>query len=155
MKFGKKLAKCIDESLIEWKDYFVDYKRLKKLIKKLKKLANIERGDSTSSPQRIHNEQELQAKNYAFIEELKKEIAKVRKFYEEREIEYRALYDQIISAVQLLAQTEIQRFSNGGGISQESWNNIFQMQKQIVNIHYKLVSIENFILMFLQNLLNL
>jgi SPX domain protein involved in polyphosphate accumulation len=70
MKFGKRLKSQIEESLPEWRDNFLSYKDLKKLL----------RGISADNPS-------LQAEA-VFIQLLNMEIEKFNAFFLEQEEEF-------------------------------------------------------------------
>lgn len=67
MKFGKRLKRQIEETLPEWRDKFLSYKELKKLVRQI-----------SAAPASFEAEAE-------FVSLLNAELAKLNNFFEEQE----------------------------------------------------------------------
>lgn len=67
MKFGKRLKRQIEDTLPEWRDKFLSYKELKKLVRQI-----------SAAPASFEAEAE-------FVSLLDAELAKLNSFFEEQE----------------------------------------------------------------------
>jgi SPX domain protein involved in polyphosphate accumulation len=76
MKFGKRLKKQVAESLPEWRDKFLAYKRLKRLV-------SATASSSSSSPRRRGSAAEA-----AFLRLLDAEVDRFNAFFLEREEDF-------------------------------------------------------------------
>ncbi|THU74238.1 hypothetical protein C4D60_Mb04t31270 [Musa balbisiana] len=124
MKFGKRLKKQVEESLPEWRDKFLSYKDLKKLV----------RLTSAAQPcSRVEAE---------FVQMLNAEIDKFNAFFVEQEedfiIRQRELQDRIKRVME----------DDGTGGSQpsemEHAKEMSRIRKDIVNFHGEMVLLENY-----------
>jgi SPX domain protein involved in polyphosphate accumulation len=80
MKFGKRLKKQVEESLPEWRDKFLAYKRLKRLVRLVSATAS---SSSSSSPRRRGSAAEA-----AFLRLLDAEVDRFNAFFLEREEDF-------------------------------------------------------------------
>lgn len=80
MKFGKRLKKQVEESLPEWRDKFLAYKRLKRLVRLVSATAS---SSSSSSPRRRGSAAEA-----AFVRLLEAEVDRFNAFFLEREEDF-------------------------------------------------------------------
>ncbi|CAL9077259.1 SPX domain-containing protein 3-like [Musa acuminata AAA Group] len=124
MKFGKRLKKQVEESLPEWRDKFLSYKDLKKLV----------RLTSAAQPcSRVEAE---------FVQMLNAEIDKFNAFFVEQEEEF------IIRQRELQERIKRVMGDDGTGGSQpsemEHAKEMSRIRKDIVNFHGEMVLLENY-----------
>ncbi|KAF2759609.1 SPX-domain-containing protein [Pseudovirgaria hyperparasitica] len=87
MKFGKHIQKR-QLDIPEYAASFVDYKALKKLIKKLSATPIIQpQHESIATPEILDAQASLQANKATFFFRLERELEKVNKFYLQKEAE--------------------------------------------------------------------
>jgi len=79
MKFGKRLKKQVEESLPEWRDKFLAYKRLKRLVRLVS-------AAGSSSPRR--RRRGSAAEEAAFVRLLDAEVDRFNAFFLEREEDF-------------------------------------------------------------------
>ncbi|ONK75090.1 uncharacterized protein A4U43_C03F13210 [Asparagus officinalis] len=115
MKFGKRLKKQIEETLPQWRDKFLSYKELKKLVRQI-----------SAAPASAEAEAE-------FVRLLDEELDKLNSFFEEQEEEF------IIKQKEL--QERIQRVING---SMEEEEEMAVIRKELVDFHGEMVLLENY-----------
>ncbi|WOL09387.1 SPX domain-containing protein 5 [Canna indica] len=118
MKFGKRLKKHIEETLPEWRDKFLSYKDLKKLVRLI----------SSGQPSSV-----VEA---AFIQLLDAEIDKFNAFFVEQEEEF------IIRQKEL--QERIKRVMESQPSEAEYAKEMSKISKDIVNFHGEMVLLENY-----------
>ncbi|CAL9088711.1 unnamed protein product [Musa textilis] len=124
MKFGKRLKKQVEESLPEWRDQFLCYKDLKKLV----------RLTSAAQPcSRVEAE---------FVQMLNAEIDKFNAFFVEQEEDF------IIRQRELQERIKRVMEDDGTGGSQpseiEHAEEMSRIRKDIVNFHGEMVLLENY-----------
>nr|XP_009398179.1 PREDICTED: SPX domain-containing protein 3-like isoform X2 [Musa acuminata subsp. malaccensis] len=124
MKFGKRLKKQVEESLPEWRDKFLSYKDLKKLV----------RLTSAAQPcSRVEAE---------FVQMLNAEIDKFNAFFVEQEEDF------IIRQRELQERIKRVMEDDGTGGSQpsemEHAKEMSRIRKDIVNFHGEMVLLENY-----------
>ncbi|XP_057818832.1 SPX domain-containing protein 1 [Cryptomeria japonica] len=158
MKFGKNLQRLIEEALPEWRDKFIAYKRLKKLLKVIapkaqdegisqvpRKRQRIEtQGESHSSTSRSSDgldltflKYKLTAEEVDFIQLLYPELEKFNHFFMEKEEEY------IIHQKEL--QDRIERVKDTYGLSPAKFRQeMMSVRKDFVNFHGEMVLLENY-----------
>ncbi|XP_058107897.1 SPX domain-containing protein 3 [Magnolia sinica] len=124
MKFGKRLKRQIEETLPEWRDKFLDYKELKKLIRLI----------SSASPSQMAEAE--------FIYLLNAEINKFNAFFMEQEedfiIRQKELQERIQSVVATLGPTSIRP------LDADYREEMRKIRKDIVNFHGEMVLLENY-----------
>ncbi|KAJ3673198.1 hypothetical protein LUZ60_006572 [Juncus effusus] len=124
MKFGKRLKKQIEESLPEWRENFLSYKDLKKLVRNI-------------SPENPLPEAEME-----FINFLNLEIDKFNLFFLEQEEEFVIRQKEL----QERMKDAIETFGPGGThpSEREYIAEISFMHKDIVNFHGEMVLLLNY-----------
>ncbi|XP_072982369.1 SPX domain-containing protein 5 isoform X2 [Typha latifolia] len=119
MKFGKRLKRQIEESLPEWRDKFLSYKDLKKLVRLI--------STTDASPQAEGE----------FVSLLDAEVEKFNAFFMEQEEEFvirqRELQERIRRAAESLRPSEAGYAAEMGRI-----------RKDIVNFHGEMVLLVNY-----------
>ncbi|KAH7692522.1 SPX domain-containing protein [Dioscorea alata] len=131
MKFGKDFRNHLQETLPEWRDKYLGYKPLKKLIK------NFPRSGAAEVP--------LAAGGWISLEEwfvriLDEELEKINDFYVDKEEDF------IIRLQELKERIERVKANNNGVISQTSKfsEEILQIRKDFVTIHGHMVLLKNY-----------
>ncbi|CAM8969321.1 unnamed protein product [Rhodiola kirilowii] len=131
MKFGKSLSEQIDDALPEWKDKFLSYKRLKKILNLIHPInpsttTNNQIGQSKSMLLLTSRRQQMQMH---FIRLLERELHKLNCFFLEKEEDF------IIRLKEMQA-----RVAN----AKDCTNEIIKISKQIVDFHGEIVLLGNY-----------
>ncbi|XP_071722580.1 SPX domain-containing protein 3-like, partial [Rutidosis leptorrhynchoides] len=129
MKFGKRLKQQIQETLPEWRDKFLSYKELKKLVR-LISLAPL-----------LMNQYGTKAES-EFVELLNNEIDKFNAFFVEQEedfiIRHRELQCRIMKVIEKWGP-------NGSQPSSVVYKEeMVKIRKAIVNFHGEMVLLESY-----------
>ncbi|KAJ4750425.1 SPX domain-containing protein 3 [Rhynchospora pubera] len=119
MKFGKRLKKQIDDTIPEWKDKFLSYKNLKKLVRFI----------SAAHPSTKAEAQ--------FVELLNSEIEKFNSFFIEQEEEFIIRQRELQDRIEKLGE----RFEPSDA---EYAAEMAQTRKDIVNFHGEMVLLINY-----------
>ncbi|KAJ4767719.1 SPX domain-containing protein 3 [Rhynchospora pubera] len=119
MKFGKRLKKQIDDTIPEWKDKFLSYKDLKKLVRFI----------SAAHPSTKAEAQ--------FVELLNSEIEKFNSFFIEQEEEFIIRQRELQDRIEKLGE----RFEPSDA---EYAAEMAQTRKDIVNFHGEMVLLINY-----------
>ncbi|XP_008802486.2 SPX domain-containing protein 5 [Phoenix dactylifera] len=124
MKFGKRLKQQIEETLPEWRDKFLSYKDLKKLVRLI----------SSTNPS---TEAEM-----AFTDLLDAEIDKFNAFFVEQEEEFIIRQRELQERIKRVIET----FGPGGSQPSETEYaaEMGRIRKDIVNFHGEMVLLENY-----------
>ncbi|GLJ06997.1 hypothetical protein SUGI_0055020 [Cryptomeria japonica] len=147
MKFGKRLKVQIEQTLPEWRNKFVSYKELKKLVK----LTAGEEKRNSKRPRLEHNDHDpghgkwemtRSAEESEFVQLLNAEIEKFNSFFVEQEEEYiirqKELHDRI-------DKLKTKTGPNGEPLSEkEHEEEMIKLRKDIVNFHGEMVLLENY-----------
>eukprot|EP00250_Pteridium_aquilinum_P022706 c25589_g1_i1 orf=594-1565(+) len=161
MKFRKRLQRLLDDSLLEWRDKFIAYKRLKQSLKLIDPgvASNplcfsqcgcdaSDCGSTTSSPCTIilsncSQEQllslfcrSLARAEADFIWLLKSELEKINSFFVEKEEDFVIRWPETKGKFEKLQET--------CGDNLELSQDIVEIRKEIVNIHGEMVLLENY-----------
>ncbi|XP_062229170.1 SPX domain-containing protein 1-like isoform X1 [Phragmites australis] len=134
MKFGKSLSGQIVETLPEWRDKFLSYKDLKKLLKLIGAGGRAER--QPKRPRREDAGEDASAaamtpEEADFMRLLEAELDKFNSFFVEKEEEY------------IIRQKELQdRVARAAG--RESKEELMRVRKEIVDFHGEMVLLENY-----------
>ncbi|KAH7280359.1 hypothetical protein KP509_37G063600 [Ceratopteris richardii] len=157
MKFGKRLQCLVDDSLPEWRDKFISYKRLKKALNLIIPRDDIplsfslcegdhictRHGCKWSSEQLPTLEhlgslfcRRLASAEESFMALLFAEIEKVNAFFIEKEEEFVIRFQETKGKLEKLQEM----WGNNLELSQET----IEVQKAIVNIHGEMVLLENY-----------
>uniref|UniRef100_A0A0E0M796 SPX domain-containing protein n=1 Tax=Oryza punctata TaxID=4537 RepID=A0A0E0M796_ORYPU len=125
MKFGKRLKKQVEESLPEWRDKFLAYKRLKKLVRLVSSSSgNGGRGEA------------------AFVRLLDGEVDRINAFFLEQEEEFVIRQRELQETVEKAAGG-----SGGGGGRRPAADAAAEMRrvrKEIVDFHGEMVLLLNY-----------
>ncbi|GJM84484.1 hypothetical protein PR202_ga00160 [Eleusine coracana subsp. coracana] len=121
MKFGKRLKKQVEESLPEWRDKFLAYKRLKRLVRLI--------SGGNLSPRRATAEA-------AFVRVLDGEVERFNAFFLEQEEEF------------VIRQRELQEMVKKVAAGEEAWPSgaaeMRRVRKEIVDLHGEMVLLLNY-----------
>ncbi|XP_062229171.1 SPX domain-containing protein 1-like isoform X2 [Phragmites australis] len=134
MKFGKSLSGQIVETLPEWRDKFLSYKDLKKLLKLIGAGGRAER--QPKRPRREDAGEDASAaamtpEEADFMRLLEAELDKFNSFFVEKEEEY------------IIRQKVLQdRVARAAG--RESKEELMRVRKEIVDFHGEMVLLENY-----------
>ncbi|XP_075478301.1 SPX domain-containing protein 3-like [Primulina tabacum] len=121
MKFGKRLKHQIEQSLPGWRDYFLSYKELKKLLRSI----------SSASPPLERGKAEAD-----FVYLLNDEIDKFNSFFVEQEEDF------IIHHKEL--QQRIQKVMENRSDQKDYKEELAKIRKDIVNFHGEMVLLMNY-----------
>uniref|UniRef100_A0A0D9XJA7 SPX domain-containing protein n=1 Tax=Leersia perrieri TaxID=77586 RepID=A0A0D9XJA7_9ORYZ len=124
MKFGKRLKKQVEESLPEWRDKFLEYKRLKKLVRLISSFSGAGDGDGRGEA--------------AFVRLLDGEIDRINAFFLEQEEEF------VIRQREL--QETVEKMAGGGGGRRQAVDaaEMRRVRKEIVDLHGEMVLLLNY-----------
>ncbi|KAA8520482.1 hypothetical protein F0562_014738 [Nyssa sinensis] len=131
MKFGKRLKQQIQESLPGWRNEFISYKDLKKLVRLI-----------SSAPSMLNGSLEYGKTEAEFVCLLNNEIEKFNAFFMEQEEDFIIRHKEF--------QQRIQRVTDKWGSkgSQPSENDykeeMSRIRKDIVNFHGEMVLLMNY-----------
>ncbi|XP_068643396.1 SPX domain-containing protein 1-like [Aristolochia californica] len=133
MKFGKRLSNQIEETLPEWRDKFLSYKDLKKLLKQI-----VPKGGDRRKRPRLADSSENETGDAAitkeemdFIRLLEAELEKFNAFFVEKEEEY------------IIRQKELQdRVAKTKDFNEDQMK--MKIRKEIVDFHGEMVLLENY-----------
>ncbi|KAJ1256243.1 hypothetical protein BS78_K056600 [Paspalum vaginatum] len=131
MKFGKRLQKQVEESLPEWRDKFLAYKRLKKLLRLIVSTA------SSSSPRRSRAGAAAEA---AFMRLLDAEVDRFNAFFMEQEEDFVIRHRELQETVKKAAQDAAGRPSSETELSLR----MRRVRKEIVDLHGEMVLLLNY-----------
>ncbi|EFJ09293.1 hypothetical protein SELMODRAFT_123281 [Selaginella moellendorffii] len=131
MKFGKRLASQMEETLPEWRDKFLSYKQLKKRLKLISApdcftQAAFESGGT--SPQQEESE---------FTSLLEVELDKFNTFFMEKEEEY-------VIRLQANRIEKLKSKPDVTGLDLEQHEELIQIRKDIVTFHGEMVLLFNY-----------
>ena len=87
MKFGKRLKQQVQETLPDWRDKFLSYKELKKLVRLI-----------SSAPPFLHGSSEYGKSEAEFVRLLNCEIDKFNAFFMEQEEDFIIRHEVISSS---------------------------------------------------------
>ncbi|KAL6883708.1 hypothetical protein ACP4OV_011122 [Aristida adscensionis] len=128
MKFGKRLKKQVEESLPEWRDKFLAYKRLKRLV------------SAAGSPSGGGAAAEA-----AFVRLLVAEVGRFNAFFLEREedfvIRHRARRSSRLAS---LTTSELQETAKKAAADGEEAAEMRRVRKDIVDLHGEMVLLLNY-----------
>ncbi|XP_052134125.1 SPX domain-containing protein 3 [Oryza glaberrima] len=124
MKFGKRLKKQVEESLPEWRDKFLAYKRLKKLVR----LVSSSSGDVGGGGGGGEAE---------FVRLLDGEVDRINAFFLEQEEEFVIRQRELQETVEKVA-------GSGGGGRRPAAAEMRRVRKEIVDLHGEMVLLLNY-----------
>ncbi|CAI9752705.1 unnamed protein product [Fraxinus pennsylvanica] len=140
MKFGKEFSIHLEETLPEWRDKYLCYKLLKKLLK------NIPAGDSTLNPSPVDGDDTapmmpLHTLQDWFIGILNDELEKFNDFYVDKEEEFIIRFQALKERIDLLKMdSEDGVFTSETEFSKE----MMEIRKDFVTIHGEMVLLKNY-----------
>ncbi|GLT39575.1 hypothetical protein SLA2020_137580 [Shorea laevis] len=131
MKFGKRLKQQIQDTLPAWRDKFLSYKELKKLVRLI-----------SSAPAVLNGSSEYGKVEADFVYLLNNEIEKFNSFFMEQEedfiIRHKELQQRIKKVIDTLGP-------NGSHPSEAEYKEeMGKMREDIVNFHGEMVLLENY-----------
>lgn len=132
MKFGKRLKQQIEETLPDWKDKFLSYKELKKLVRLI-----------SSAPALLSGSREYGKAAAEFVYLLNNEIDKFNAFFMEQEEDFIIRHKELQHRIQLV----IDMWGPNG--TQPNSETIYKeemgkIRKDIVDFHGEMVLLENY-----------
>uniref|UniRef100_A0A6N2L7M5 SPX domain-containing protein n=1 Tax=Salix viminalis TaxID=40686 RepID=A0A6N2L7M5_SALVM len=131
MKFGKRLKQQVQETLPDWRDKFLSYKELKKLVRLI-----------SSAPPFLNGSSEYGKSEAEFVRLLNSEIDKFNAFFMEQEEDFIIRHEALKQRIQKVIDTW------GATASQPSEaeykEQMGKIRKDIVNLHGEMVLLENY-----------
>ncbi|XP_009360600.2 SPX domain-containing protein 4 [Pyrus x bretschneideri] len=156
MKFGKEFRTHLEETLPEWRDKFLCYKLLKKLLKGfLTTAAVIATVDSLHrhlefQPAYVHPAaadegggfHPLAGLQYWFVAILNKELYKLNDFYMDKEEDFVIRFQELKGRIEIVRE----RSSRGGVFTSETEfsKEVMDIRKDFVTIHGEMVLLKNY-----------
>ncbi|KAG0549664.1 hypothetical protein BDA96_01G274500 [Sorghum bicolor] len=129
MKFGKRLKKQVEESLPEWRDKFLAYKRLKRLVRLVS-------AAGSSSPRR--RRRGSAAEEAAFVRLLDAEVDRFNAFFLEREEDFVIRHRELKETAKKVAEDAWRRRRPPSAAETTS------VRKEIVDLHGEMVLLLNY-----------
>ncbi|KAL8500310.1 hypothetical protein ACS0TY_020056 [Phlomoides rotata] len=132
MKFGKRLKQQTEQSLPEWRDKFLSYKELKKLVKLI----------SSAAPSTLNKSLDYGKAEAEFMYLLNNEIDKFNAFFMEQEEDFVIRHKELPQRIKKVMET----FGpNGTQPSEvEFKEQMAKLRKVIVNFHGEMVLLMNY-----------
>ncbi|KAE8021718.1 hypothetical protein FH972_007584 [Carpinus fangiana] len=144
MKFGKEFTTHLEETLPEWRDKFLCYKPLKKLLKRhfpnpTTSDINLPLNTDTDG---LDNQPALLDLQEWFIRILKEELDKFNNFYVNKEEEFVIRFQVLKERIDQV----MEKSSNGGVFTSESEfsEETMEIRKDFVTIHGEMVLLKNY-----------
>ncbi|KAL3616502.1 SPX domain-containing protein 3 [Castilleja foliolosa] len=131
MKFGKRLKKQIEQSLPDWRDKYLSYKELKKLVKLI-----------SSAPRMVNGSSDYGKAEAEFMYLLNNEIDKFNAFFMEQEEDFVIQHKELPHRIEKV----IDKWGpNGTQPSElEYKEEMAKIRKEIVNFHGEMVLLMNY-----------
>ncbi|KAL2460837.1 SPX domain-containing protein 3 [Abeliophyllum distichum] len=131
MKFGKRLKRQIEQSLPDWRDKFLSYKELKKLVRLI-----------SSAPPLLNGSVEYGKAEREFMYCLNNEIEKFNAFFMEQEEDFIIRHKELQQMIQRVIDTW---GPNGTKPSDTAYKQeMGKIRKDIVNFHGEMVLLMNY-----------
>ncbi|KAF2315389.1 hypothetical protein GH714_039094 [Hevea brasiliensis] len=131
MKFGKRLKQQMQETLPDWRDKFLSYKELKKLVRLL-----------SSTPLSSIRSIECGKAEAEFVYLLNNEIDKFNSFFIEQEEDFIIRHKELKQRIQIVIDSW---GPNGSQPSEAEYKKeMGKIRKDIVNFHGEMVLLENY-----------
>ncbi|CAI9283019.1 unnamed protein product [Lactuca saligna] len=152
MKFGKEFGIHLEQTLPEWKDKYLCYKPLKKL---LKNLPNPTADDANDHPQPYRNPTGVNADRnlpplphhlaeiqHWFVRILNEELDKFNDFYVDKEEEFVIRFQELKQRIELVKEKSCKDgvFTSESEFSDE----MMEIRKDFVTIHGEMVLLKNY-----------
>ncbi|KAH6822987.1 SPX domain protein 3 [Perilla frutescens var. hirtella] len=131
MKFGKRLKQQIEESLPEWRDKYLSYKKLKKLVKLI-----------SSAPATLNKSLHYGKAEAEFMYLLNAEIDKFNAFFMEQEEDFVIRHKELPQRIEKV----MDRWGSSGTQPSETEykEQMAKIRKDIVNFHGEMVLLINY-----------
>ncbi|OMO78530.1 hypothetical protein CCACVL1_14326 [Corchorus capsularis] len=131
MKFGKRLKQQIEETLPAWRDKYLSYKELKKLVKLI-----------SSAPPLLAESMEYGKAEAEFVYLLNNEIEKFNAFFMEQEEDFIIRHTELQQGIKRVIETW---GPNGTNPSEAEYTDeMAKIRKDIVDFHGEMVLLENY-----------
>lgn len=131
MKFGKRLKQQVQETLPDWRDKFLSYKELKKLVRLI-----------SSAPPFSYGSVEFGKAEAEFVRLLNSEIDKFNTFFMEQEEDFIIRHEELKQRIQKVIDTW---GPSGSQPSEAEYKEqMRKIRKNIVNFHGEMVLMENY-----------
>ncbi|KAJ6400371.1 hypothetical protein OIU84_015925 [Salix udensis] len=131
MKFGKRLKQQVQETLPDWRDKYLSYKELKKLVRLI-----------SSAPPFSYGSVEHGMAGAEFVRLLNSEIDKFNTFFMEQEEDYIIRHEELKQRIQKVIDT---LGPSGSQPSEAAYKEeMRKIRKNIVNFHGEMVLLENY-----------
>ncbi|XP_050236231.1 SPX domain-containing protein 3 [Mercurialis annua] len=131
MKFGKRLKQHIQETLPDWRDKFLSYKDLKKLVRLI-----------SSAPLLSNESTEYGKVEAEFVYLLNSEIDKFNAFFMEQEEDFIIRNKELQHRIEIVIETWGE---NGRQASEEKYKEeMSKIRKDIINFHGEMVLLEHY-----------
>ncbi|KAG5231187.1 SPX domain-containing protein [Salix suchowensis] len=131
MKFGKRLKQQVQETLPDWRDKYLSYKELKKLVRLI-----------SSAPPFSYGSVEHGMAESEFVRLLNSEIDKFNTFFMEQEEDYIIRHEELKQRIQKVIDTI---GPSGSQPSEAAYKEeMRKIRKNIVNFHGEMVLLENY-----------
>ncbi|KAG5231203.1 SPX domain-containing protein [Salix suchowensis] len=131
MKFGKRLKQQVQETLPDWRDKYLSYKELKKLVRLI-----------SSDPPFSYGSVEHGMAEAEFVRLLNSEIDKFNTFFMEQEEDYIIRHEELKQRIQRVIDT---LGPSGSQPSEAAYKEeMRKIRKNIVNFHGEMVLLENY-----------
>ncbi|XP_042442707.1 SPX domain-containing protein 4-like isoform X2 [Zingiber officinale] len=139
MKFGKDFRNHLDETLPEWRDKFLAYKTLKKLIKHLPQPPPLpEMQDEPLNPAAAAPP--LVVLEAWFVRILDEELEKFNDFYVDKEEDFVIRLQELKERIERIRTSRNRAFSSEREFSEE----MLEIRKAFVTIHGEMVLLKNY-----------
>lgn len=152
MKFGKEFRTHLEETLPEWRDKFLCYKPLKKLLKTIPTTADslppphdfrlLEGSADVDDVHGLHENRPLMDLQEWFVRILNEELEKFNDFYVDKEEEFVIRLQELKERIEQVKEKSI----NGGVLTSESEfsEEMMEIRKDFVTIHGEMVLLKNY-----------
>ncbi|KAL6135598.1 hypothetical protein ACLB2K_067825 [Fragaria x ananassa] len=151
MKFGKEFTNHLEETIPEWRDKFLCYKLLKKLLKRLptstvdalphpfnlnRRLSDADGGGGTGPSRPLGELQDW------FVRILNDELEKLNDFYVDKEEDFIIRFQELKGRIEVVKE----KSSKGGVFTSESEfsEEVMDIRKDFVTIHGEMVLLKNY-----------
>ncbi|PNY09673.1 SPX domain-containing protein 4-like [Trifolium pratense] len=142
MKFGKEFKTHLEETIPEWRDKFLCYKPLKKLLKH-----HLPSSTTTTAPVNLHLHflQQPFSPNILqawFLRILNQELEKFNDFYVDKEEEFVIRFQELKERIELLKEksSKSEKYTSDCEFSEE----MMDIRKDLVTIHGEMVLLKNY-----------
>ncbi|XP_021297524.1 SPX domain-containing protein 4 [Herrania umbratica] len=155
MKFGKEFKTHLEETLPEWRDKFLCYKPLKKLLKNLPQTPTLDAhlphdqrpvfADTTNTAvttvDHAHRQPPVDLQDW-FVRILNEELEKFNDFYVDKEEEFVIRFQELKERIEQIKESS----GNLGVITSESEfsEEMMDIRKDLVTIHGEMVLLKNY-----------